>query len=324
MSKFNELYKLFLEEINTNTILKALDKIEKNQSNNPKNAFISAFGKKIEELSNHINSSDNSIESQINDIINILRLKGANRLAIKDFQVFLNNYKSQIPILHKYINSVKYQSILENLKDFNSDNSLDNDFLNYIFDYKRLNKTTSTANIGRGQLLLALLIQGATINGLDDLNIHGDQWNVKYIKFNRFDDYAIISLDKNDPKCKQLVSLLGNDKKNQANKDNENTTDNINENNENNETEIKLKSVLYINDNSRKTYILNKIINLLEKYTSGVKGYILIGINSNKITFKTIKTEDIITDPLKYINSLHNSSSHFGFYFNGDFAYANA
>jgi hypothetical protein len=64
--------------------------------------------------------------------------------------LFLNSYKSQIPILHKYIDSVKYQSLLENLNDFNSDNSLDNEFLNYIFDYKRLNKTTSTANIGRG------------------------------------------------------------------------------------------------------------------------------------------------------------------------------
>lgn len=297
MSKFNELYKLFLEEINTNAILKALDKIEKNQSDNPKNAYISAFGKKIEELSNHINSSDNSIDSQMNDIINVLRLKGANRLAIKDFKLILKKYKSQIPILHKYINSIKYQSILENLKDFNSENLLDIEFLNQIFDYKRLNKTTSTANVGKGQLLLALLIQGAILNGLDDLNIQGNQWNAKYIDVKRFNDYAVISLDKNDPECKQLVSLLG--------KDNENETN------------------LYINDNSKKDYIVNKIKKLLEKYTFGVEGYILIGINSNKITFKAIKSKDIIDDPLKYINSLHNASLHFGFYFNGDFAYKN-
>jgi hypothetical protein len=67
-----------------------------------------------------------------------------------------------------------------------------------LFFYKKLNKTTSEANIGNGELFLALLIEGSRINGLDDLNIHKKEYNIKYISKSHKNSNAIISIQKSE------------------------------------------------------------------------------------------------------------------------------
>jgi predicted RNA methylase len=92
----------------------------------------------------------------------------------------------------KWDNVISFDAMWERLNKLIKFNELSYDFMTRLFSFLKLNKTTSTANVGRGELILALLIKNATVDGLDDLKINDNNFNVKYISPFRQKDNAMI------------------------------------------------------------------------------------------------------------------------------------
>lgn len=327
MSKFNQLYKTILESINKSTIYLALSKLEDNGGNNDyipqkkQNKFIQTYQKKLQQYATKINNAE-YIETQeytkldfyINQILNILSIKGASKLALNKLHNILKECPNDVAQLYNNINILNIDTIKKHAT-YTKTFKFSSKFLSYLFDYKQLNKTTSTANIGRGQLLLALIINSAKINGLDDLSIGDRQYNVKYISKNHKNDNAIISVDPaKEPKL--LAELVGKLKNYEFNKNksekstlNFPTSENVKEqidnfNDECKELENLLKPILRIN---------------LDKINDGnkVNGFILVGKDENSIKLRFLNSEYIIDNPLRFLNGLHPGEHHFGFYFKG-------
>lgn len=300
MEKTNSQYNYIFENIDKNIVLKALNNIQKNQKLQEQNKLINTFANKLEQISKYINNANiGKTSSYVRDILNIMRIKGANDLAINNIKDILITDPINSEKLYNLIDSIKLQNLI-GIQQIT--NKLDQDFLNKLFFYKKLNKTTSEANIGNGELFLALLIEGSRINGLDDLNIHEKEYNIKYISKSHKNSNAIISIQKSEL-TDTLISTL------ESLQINENNTSVLNFPNKE-----KISQEFYKK--------LNKdVSNIIQNYSySFTKGYILVGLNTTNVTIKLIRTNDILKEPLRYLQSL-NTSNHFGFYFKGNDLY---
>ncbi len=316
MSKFNQLYTLTLESIDKKAVYQALSVLEDSseiQPNRPKikhNRFIQEYEKTLEQyaikINNAVNNTTTTDRFEVQQILNILEIKGANRYALNKIKELLLENQEDTLKLYNNINVLKLDTIS---KEFRYTKTFDftQDFFINLLKFLNLNKTTSTANIGNGQLLLGLIIKGASLNGLDDLNIDGNEYNVKYITKHHQYNNAIISIEE-DEKVKTL-----NDHLSDLNNDNKSKTTL--------KFEIKDKGVIIKRISEEDLQLVKEI---LAKNLQGVKGFILVANNSyyeddkiiNNIVIKVIKSRAIINNPLTYLYGL-GVGQRFGFYFNG-------
>ena len=312
MSKFNQLYTLTLESIDKKAVYQALSVLEDSseiQPNRPKikhNKFIQEYEKTLEQYAIKINNAVNittqhDIAFEVQQILNILEIKGASRYALNKIKELLLKNQEDTLKLYNNINVLKLDTISKEFRYTKTFDFTQEFFINFL-KFLNLNKTASTANIGNGQLLLGLIIKGASLNGLDDLNIDGNEYNVKYITKRHQYNNAIISLEEDEK-----VNIL---------------KENLEQLNNDNKSKSTLKFVAKDKIISKEDLQLVKEI--LAKNLENVKGFILVANDSyyeddkiiNNIIIKVIKSRAIINNPLTYLYGL-GIGQRFGFYFNG-------
>lgn len=213
------------------------------------------------------------------------------------------NNTSEITKDEKAINKVSSKLI-------SLDEKIKNEFIKQLLNLTKISKQSSTST-GRGQLLLTLLIKGASFTGIDDIKINGENYNIKFLDRK---DGALISIPQESFKENNLNS----NNKNQFEFKNINNINEI----KNTLNITKFINITENNINNVKNYIINKSKKILQQNTVNVDGYILILNTKDGIIFKVLKTSEIIKDPLKYLMSIKfkpdDKNTRSGFYFKND------
>ena len=322
--KFNNIYNLIMEKVNATAISAAVN-ICKTYSKNP---LIQSLGNKFDELANEIIKISNLIENDNlsnftylrRSIQTKMRNKGFMQHIIKIVGNLTNIYQKDAKKLNKIINNAEFTA--GNLYYYDE---LSRPFMTALFNHLELNKTSSTANIGRGQLILGLIIKNAYFNGTDDLTVNGKKYNVKYIYIdptdkNSANKSALIShqdiANEDFFKLKEYMDVNPKESQKRYKKIQQNILNNIN------------NPLIIQNEYKLEPYTQDAFTELffpyLEKITRGVDGYILVTDNftdnSNTFTLKYYKitTEQIRFNPYKYLYSIKYGNQRPGIYFKGD------
>lgn len=211
-------------------------------------------------------------------------------MATKSITRLLNIYKDDASILAKIINSkeISYNKLIKF-------NDLSYDFMTRLFSFLKLNKTTSTANVGKGELILALLIKNATVDGLDDLKINDNNFNVKYISPFRQNDTSMIFYTGQNNSAQYWKKLL---------------------------PYFKNKTVCTISDYKDQPEFNQLLTGLIKSITRGVYGYVLVSDirkdDNFELRYMFVTSNNIRNNPYKFLSQLKSNNSYGqGIYFNG-------
>lgn len=289
MQEFNKIYNTIMEQLNTDTVLDAI-KI----CNNTANPYLKSLEEDLEKTVEKIINSNQIVSSEhlsnVLTIKNFFKSKNFLDMATKSITRLLNIYKDDASILAKIINSkeISYNKLIKF-------NDLSYDFMTRLFSFLKLNKTTSTANVGRGELILALLIKNATVDGLDDLKINDNNFNVKYISPFRQTDNAMIYYTGQNNSAQYWEKLL---------------------------PYFKNKTVCTISDYKDQPEFNRLLTELIKSITRGVYGYVLVSDirkdDNFELRYMFVTSNNIRNNPYKFLSQLKSNNSYGqGIYFNG-------